>query len=120
MTRAGIWDVAYDGDGEHEYASVTGAFAYGAEWAVGWVIAIVNMAQAIHEREGRHAMWRVVETDNFDGDYPEERFVGPSFRSREIANKVADLINGDAGGPQARRFWKVESEDYKLAPGFKP
>lgn len=51
--RAGIWDVAYDGgDGDHEYASTTGAFAYGAEWAAGWMIAILGMAHAI--RETRH------------------------------------------------------------------
>lgn len=50
MTRAGIWDVAYDADGEYEFATATGAFAYGAEWAVGWMIAIVGMGEALRAR----------------------------------------------------------------------
>ena len=53
MTREGIWDVAWDeGDrttGSEDW-SQPGAFAYGAEWAVWWMIAIVNMAEAIRAR----------------------------------------------------------------------
>ncbi len=64
-------------------------------------------------------MWRVIETDNFGRDYPDESFVGPCFRSKERAQQVADLINEDAG-PNAFRYWRVVPEDYKLAPGFEP
>jgi hypothetical protein len=62
--------------------------------------------------------FRVVETDNFGRDYPAESFVTPCL-SREGAEKIADILNAEAG-PHADRFFKVEHEDYKLAPGFEP
>lgn len=63
-------------------------------------------------------MSRIVETDNFDGDYPDERFV--LFQMpKEHAEKIADAINA-AAGPHAHRFWKVVDGDYKLKPGFEP
>lgn len=63
-------------------------------------------------------MFRVVETDNFGGDYPDESFAGPPLAEDE-ARLVADAFNR-ASGPDARRFWKVEREGYKLLPGFEP
>lgn len=61
--------------------------------------------------------WRVVETDNFGSDYPNESFVGPVFRSFEAATAVAYAINQDASGPTAYRFWKVVEEGYLLNGG---
>ena len=63
-------------------------------------------------------MFRVVETDNFGGDYPNESFAGPCL-SREDAVRVADIFN-HATHATHPRFWKVEPSDYKLQPGFKP
>lgn len=65
-------------------------------------------------------MWRVVETDNFCRDYPNESFVGPCFRSVHTAQTIANLINEDASGPTAERCWKVVESGYKLQPGFEP
>jgi len=63
---------------------------------------------------------RVVETDNFGGDYPDEKFVTIPLCNEEKANKVADLINELFCGPEASRYWKVVPHDYVLQPGFEP
>lgn len=63
-------------------------------------------------------MYRVVETDNFGGDYPNESFAGPSLTSKD-AERVAAIFNKSTpwNGP---RFWKVEPRTYTLQPGFEP
>lgn len=67
-------------------------------------------------------IFHLVQTDNFDGDYPDESFVTglPYFSSKENAQEVADLVNSVAGGVHSNRFWKVVEENYILAPGFEP
>lgn len=62
---------------------------------------------------------RIVETDNFGRDYPDETFVPIPAMSEEDAKVVADIINRSAG-PQSFRFWKVVDTDYELAPAFEP
>lgn len=64
---------------------------------------------------------RIVETDNFCSDYPNEQFVNipPIFRARD-AQAVVDAINYACGGDGAPRFWKVVENDYVLAPKFEP
>lgn len=65
--------------------------------------------------------FKIVETDNFDGDYPDEKFVNLPATTKEKAQAIADTINtvhcpmGDSP-----RWWKVEPEDYVLVPGFEP
>lgn len=62
---------------------------------------------------------RIVETDNFGGDYPNEKFLNlPSF-PYDTCKKIADMIN-EATGPHTLRYWKVVEDDYKLQPGFEP
>lgn len=63
-------------------------------------------------------MSRIVETDNFDGDYPDEKFL--LFRMPEAsAKKIADEINHVANfNGTSPRYWKVVEDDYKLQPGF--
>ena len=63
-------------------------------------------------------MYRVVETDNFGGDYPNESFAGPPL-SRKDADRVADIFNS-ATPASHPRVWKVEPETYTLQPGFEP
>jgi len=63
-------------------------------------------------------MSRIVETDNFGGDYPNERFLLWSM-PKEKAQKIADAIN-ESTGPDPSRYWKVVDDDYKLEPGFTP
>lgn len=62
---------------------------------------------------------KIVETDNFGGDYPDEKFLNVPLMPREHAERVAEAINA-ATGAQATRYWKVEENDYKLQPGFTP
>lgn len=61
---------------------------------------------------------RIVDTDNFGGDYPNEKFVLWPMR-KESAVCIADILNQDAG-PNALRFYKVVENDYILEPGFEP
>ena len=60
---------------------------------------------------------RVVDTDNFGGDYPDEKFVGEQM-SREEAEALADKLNGKS--LFAPRYYKVVPDDYILRPGFEP
>ena len=62
---------------------------------------------------------RIVETDNFGGDYPDEKFLNLFDMGKEAAQKVADAIN-EAARPNTFRFWKVVLNDYQLQPGFEP
>jgi hypothetical protein len=57
---------------------------------------------------------KVVETDNFGGDYPYEVLVVAGV-SRPAAQSIADIINSErCVGNHSRRFWKVEDEGYVL------
>ena len=64
-------------------------------------------------------MWRVIETDNFGGDYPDETFCGPPCRLKWDAQAIANACNA-AAGHAASRFWRVVDENYRLQPGFEP
>lgn len=64
--------------------------------------------------------YRIVETDNFGGDYPAEVFVNLPGMGKEAAEKVAKSINDSVGGVYSPRFWKVVGEGYQLQPGFEP
>ena len=63
--------------------------------------------------------WRVVDTDNFGGDYPNERFVGEPFPSEAEARAVADAENAKRG-EHSSRYWMVVQDGYVLQPGFEP
>jgi len=65
--------------------------------------------------------YRVVETDNFGGDYPDEKLtLGRSTLSKEGARDVARILNREWGGEYASRYWKVVADGYELIPGFVP
>lgn len=61
---------------------------------------------------------RIIDTDNFDSDYPDEKFWFWQM-SEEHAQAICDAINA-ANGRNAHRYWKVVPNDYKLRPGFEP
>lgn len=63
-------------------------------------------------------MSRIVNTDNFNGDYPNEQFVLWPMRD-ESAEAIAEILNRDEG-KHAQRFYKVVRNDYELVPGFEP
>ena len=61
---------------------------------------------------------RIVDTDNFGGDYPDERFLLWEM-PKEDAEAICKILNRrmDVNAP---RFYKVVENDYVLAPGFQP
>lgn len=62
---------------------------------------------------------RIVDTDNFGGDYPDEKFLPLPTMTEKHAKKVADALN--RGFPSGMpRYYKVVSDDYILKPGFEP
>lgn len=80
----------------------------------------------------------LVDTDNFGGDYPNEKFVkadsvGENGRyhttkieaeaevyfNKDVAKEYANKINKH-WGEMASRYIKVVVEGYKLEPGFEP
>ncbi len=63
-------------------------------------------------------MSRIVNTDNYGGDYPDESFILWPM-SKVSAEKITTILNQDAG-PEASRYFKVVDMDYKLQPGFEP
>lgn len=65
-------------------------------------------------------MAKIVNTDNFGGDYPDERFVKNLPRlTTEHAKRICEAIN--AGLPENHdRYFKVVEDDYQLQPGFEP
>ena len=63
---------------------------------------------------------KIVNTDNFDGDYPDESFVNLPSLDKELADKLCERINEAWGGDHSPRYWKVVNDDYVLTPGFEP
>ena len=65
---------------------------------------------------------KIVNTDNFNGDYPNESFVtGLAWGMNAAqAKRIADAINAEFCGPTMPRYWKVVPDDYVLSPGFEP
>jgi ribosomal protein L40E len=66
-----------------------------------------------------YEMARIVDTDNFGRDYPDERFVVPFAMKAEDAETICRILNARSG-PRAQRYYKVVEDDYMLAPGFEP
>lgn len=65
---------------------------------------------------------KIIETDNYGGDYPDEKFVGiRQLMNAEQAKIIADALN-KAFNPDGHgsRFWDVVPDDYELRPGFEP
>lgn len=63
--------------------------------------------------------FKIVQTDSYDRDYPNEHFLNlPSMRKEE-AEDIADVINKIKPAGEDR-YYKVVPEDYKLEPGFEP
>lgn len=63
--------------------------------------------------------YRIVNTDNFGGDYPNESFVGPEYITQEEAEAEAEELNYK-GDEHAPRYFKVVELPYELQPGFEP
>lgn len=65
--------------------------------------------------------YKIVETDNFGGDYPDEKFVTLPLLSQSDACTIAGSINAClCDTDDAPRYWKVVENGYVLQPGFEP
>lgn len=62
---------------------------------------------------------RIVETDNFGRDFPDEKFLNLPPMPELNALEVAAVINA-AFSSMHPRFWRAVPDDYKLRPGFEP
>lgn len=67
----------------------------------------------------RLVYFKIVETDNFGGDFPGESFLPVPPLSERQAETIAGAIN-EATGERYHRFWKVVDSLYELSPGFEP
>lgn len=61
-------------------------------------------------------MAKIVNTCNFDSDYPYEEWVFPTINFRtEEARQICDILNAAANRGQTHpRYWKVVDNDYAL------
>jgi hypothetical protein len=76
--------------------------------------------QGGQRREGGPTMM-IVDTDNFDRDYPYEKVFLDGIPTRELANKICDAINNRFfSGHHSPRILKVVEDGYVLQPGFEP
>ena len=64
--------------------------------------------------------YRIVNTDNFGSDYPNESFTNDiPFLDKAEAQMRANELN-DLQGEQGSRYFKVVALPYELQPGFEP
>ena len=67
---------------------------------------------------------KIVDTDNFGGDYPDEKFLSFSREhngiqlTEDAAKKICEILN--RGGKYSLRYYKIVPNDYKLQPRFTP
>lgn len=64
---------------------------------------------------------RLVDTDNFDIDYPDEKFFShiPTNINSEDAQRIANIVN-KCNGEHDQRYCKVVENDYELSGPFEP
>lgn len=62
----------------------------------------------------------VVDADNFDGDYPNERFVTIPHPEKDYVEDMCQLLNEKYSGEDESRYYKVVQLPYQLQPGFRP
>lgn len=75
-------------------------------------------------------MFKIVETDNFGGDYPDEHvlsFVDSEGNASDMlfvraveAESICAKLNEYKSGTHRPRYYQVRDKDYVLQPGFTP
>lgn len=79
----------------------------------------ISLGYQVRTSEPKSGRYAVVDTDNHDGDYPNEKFVGPSLPTEALASTVAACFNEEVNDASPR-FYKVVELPYELQPGFEP
>lgn len=62
---------------------------------------------------------KIVDTDNFDGDYPNEKVIAENIKNLCLAKIMCNALNKQEG-EQGLRYYKIVDDDYVLVPGFQP
>jgi hypothetical protein len=62
--------------------------------------------------------YRIIETDNFGGDYPNEKWATPYSFTKEQAAIMRECFNSLLSGETAPRYWREVEEGYQLQPGL--
>ena len=62
---------------------------------------------------------KIVNTDNYGSDYPDEKFLNIHRVDTGTAKKICDALNENMG-ENSPRFYKIVDNDYKLIGGFEP
>lgn len=76
----------------------------------------------VHGAQEEGIEMRIIDTDNFGGDYPDEHF-HLLCMPKDMAERICKVINDEyekAFGSDCSRYFKVVENDYKLQPGFTP
>ena len=60
---------------------------------------------------------KIVDTDNYGGDYPDERVIAEGITNERFGVVMVDALNKHFCDT---RFYKLVPDDYKLQPGFEP
>lgn len=81
--------------------------------------ALLERDKMLREQKGIEDEKLIVETDNFNGDYPNEKFLRTPSLNKKDAEIIANILNNSVGDYHPR-YWKVVDLDYKLIPGFEP
>lgn len=63
---------------------------------------------------------KIIDTDNFGGDYPDEKVFIDRIPTKRLADKIAKAINDRFTGNYSPRYYVVKDDNYKLQPGFEP
>lgn len=58
---------------------------------------------------------KIIETDNYGGDYPDGEVIACGIRDLAFAQVMADALNDKFC---SSRFYRVVVDDYVLQPGF--
>ncbi len=62
---------------------------------------------------------KIVDTDNYDGDYPNEKVIASGITNKDLGEVMVDALNA-VGGVRSARYYKLVEDDYVLQPGFQP
>lgn len=62
---------------------------------------------------------KIIDTDNFGGDYPDEKVIADNIKYEPFAKVMCEALN-EYTGPNSSRYYRVVEDDYELQPGFEP
>jgi len=64
--------------------------------------------------------FKIIDTDNFGDDYPDEKLIADNIQSWAHADAMCQALNAKFSGKRARRCYEIKPASYVLLPGFEP